>query len=46
MTIKDVLRKVGEKNAVQSIEPRCWPLVIFQPKPPKKIQALINKPDK
>jgi len=43
MKIKDVLRSFGEKKAVQSIAPRCFPNIIFQPKPPAKIKALINK---
>lgn len=41
--IKDILVKHGEKKAYQSIAPRSFPLVVFQPKPPAKIQALINK---
>jgi len=43
MNIKETLRKLGEKSAVKTIEPRCFPRVIFQPKPPAKIQELIDK---
>jgi len=43
MSIKKVLRKIGEKSAVKSIQPRSFPLALHQPKPPAKIQELINK---
>jgi len=43
MKIKELLRKYGEKKAVQTIDPRSYPRVTYQPKPPAKIQALISK---
>jgi len=43
MKIKDLLRKIGEKSAVRSVEPNCYPRPIHQPKPPAKIQELIIK---
>jgi len=43
MNIKEALRKLGEKAAVQSIEPRSRPGILFQPKMPTKIQKLIDK---
>jgi len=43
MKIKEALRKIGEKNAYRTIDPRSYPRFAFQPKPPAKIQKLINK---
>ena len=43
MTIKELLRKIGEKSAVRSIDMRSLPLVVYQPFPPAKIQVLTNK---
>jgi len=46
MSVKDILRKLGEKSAVTSVDARSRPTLVFQPKPPAKIQAMINKTDK
>jgi len=43
MKIKDVFRKIGEKSAVRTVEPRSFPHIIFQPKPPEKVMVLVNK---
>lgn len=43
MNIKEILRNLGEKTAIKSVDLRSFPLEHYQPKPPIKIQALINK---
>ena len=43
MKIKEVLRNMGEKSATNSIDPRSWPRIVFQPTPPAKIKAQISK---
>lgn len=37
-----LLRMIGEKMATASIDPRCWPLKVYQPKPPAKIQQMMS----
>lgn len=39
----NILKKIGEKSAVRSIGPRCFPELIYQPKPPAKIREAIEK---
>ena len=46
MTIKGVLRKIGERSATRTIEPRSRPLITFQPKLPAKIKVMIDKTNK
>ena len=41
--IKEMLRDFGEKSAVRTVDPRTFPRISYQPKPPAKIQALIKK---
>ena len=43
MDIKQMLKEIGEKSAVKSVALGCWPRQIYQPKPPAKIQNLVNK---
>jgi len=43
MKIKEALREFGEKKAVQSIDERSAPRATYQPKPPTRIQQLIDK---
>lgn len=44
-SMKTMLKEFGEKIAIRSIDPRCDPYFLYQPKPPAKIQAkmLENK---
>lgn len=40
---KNMMKKLGEKVANASINPRCWPYVAYQPKMPAKIQAKMQE---
>ena len=46
MKIKEALRKMGEKSANMPIEPFSYPRMFFEPKPPARIQAAIDKANK
>lgn len=39
----NLLKMLGQKSVAMSIDPRCFPKLLHQPKPPAKIQAEINK---
>lgn len=43
MKTAQLLKKVSEKAATSSIEPRCFPYFWHQPTPPKKIQDAMIK---
>ena len=43
LKIKERLKRFGEKNAETAIDPRTHPRVLFQPKPPAKIQEKIEQ---
>ena len=44
--IKDILKKFGEKSAVQSIEPRSRPHLAFQPMPPAAVREISKETNK
>ena len=43
MTLREVLKKYGEKKAVMSVSPRSMPGPFYQPKLPVKVEALIKQ---
>jgi len=43
MTKANLLQKVGEKLAMSSIEPMCFPFRMFQPRLPAKLQNEMKK---
>ena len=46
MKIKEALKKFGVKNAETQIDPRTGLRLIYEPKPPTKIQAKMDQANK
>ena len=46
MKLKDTLKKFGVKNAEYQIDPRTPNRMLFEPKPPAKIQRKMDQAKK